>query len=100
MRRIAAPGLRRRGPKVEGGKVRFQVLARGKPVAGVAVSVMGPGKQAEADAKTDEQGWTKVFDGAGKYGVTYRQVEKKGGELDGKKYEGVSHTATLVVDVK
>lgn len=87
-------------PKVESGKVRFQVLSRGKPVAAAVVGVMVPGKKEEAQEKTDEKGWTKEFEGTGKYGATYRQVEKKGGERDGKKYDGVSHTATLVVDVK
>jgi uncharacterized GH25 family protein len=87
-------------PKAEAGKVRFQVLARGKPVAGVTVSVLLPKEKGEAEAKTDEEGWTKSFDGAGRYGVTCRKVEPKGGERDGKKYDGVSHTATLVVDVK
>lgn len=87
-------------PKVESGKVRFRVLARGKPVAGAGVGVMVPGKKEEAQEKTDEAGWTKAFEESGKYGVTYRQVEKKGGERDGKKFDGVSHTATLVVDVK
>jgi hypothetical protein len=87
-------------PKVEAGKVRFQVLTRGKTVAGAAVAVMVPGHAGEAQEKTDEHGWTTPFAGAGKYGVTYRQVEKKSGELDGKKHDGVSHTATLVVDVK
>jgi uncharacterized GH25 family protein len=88
-------------PKVENGKVRFQVLARGKPVTGATVAVMEAGHEhGEAQEKTDGHGWTKAFPGGKKYGVTYRQVEKKAGELDGKKYEGVSHTATLVVDVK
>jgi uncharacterized GH25 family protein len=87
-------------PKVDAGKVRFQVLARGKPVVGAAVGVKAPDSKGEAAAKTDEQGWTKVFDGAGRYGVTCRQVESKAGERDGKKYDGVSLTATLVVDVK
>lgn len=87
-------------PKVAAGKVRFQVLSRGKPVAGAAVSVMVPGKKEEAQEKTDAHGWTAELTGTGKYGATYRQVEKKGGERDGKKFDGVSHTATLVVDVK
>lgn len=87
-------------PKVEAGKVRFQVLARGKPVAGVEVAVMEPGKKGDAHETTDEKGWTKAFDASGRYGVTCRKVEAKAGERDGKKYDGISHTATLVVDVK
>jgi len=87
-------------PKAESGKVRFQVLAHGKPVAAVAVLVMAPGKKGETEDKTDEQGWTKAFDGAGRYGATCRRVESKSGERDGKKYDGINQTATLVVDVK
>ena len=87
-------------PQVEAGKVRFQVQARGKPLAGVAVGVMAPGEKDEVPVKTDEQGWTKAFDGAGRYGVTCRTVELTPGERDGKKYDGVTQTATLVVDLK
>lgn len=88
-------------PKLEGGKVRFQVLARGKAVPGATVGVMeSPHEHDEAKEKTDEHGWTKAFPGGKRYGVTFRHVEKGSGERDGKKYEGVSHTATLVVDTK
>lgn len=87
-------------PKVEAGKVRFQVLARGKPVSGVEVEVLVPGKKGDVHEATDEKGWTKAFDAAGRYGATCRKVEATAGERDGKKYDGISHTATLVVDVK
>ena len=87
-------------PKVEGGKVRFQVLAAGKPVKDAKVSVMLPKDDAKDTATTDEAGWTQAFDGAGRYGVTVRHVEAKGGEVNGTKYEQTSHVATLVVDVK
>ncbi len=87
-------------PEVEAGKVRFQVLARGKPVAGIEVEVLVPGKKGDTHETTDEKGWTKAFEVTGRYGVSYRRVEAKEGERDGKKYDGISHTATLVVDVK
>ncbi len=87
-------------PEVEGGKVRFRVLARGKPVAGAEVEVLVPGKKGDVHATTDEKGWTKAFDAAGRYGGACRQAEAKAGERDGKKYNGISRTATLVVDVK
>lgn len=88
-------------PKVEGGKVRFQVLAAGKPVAGASVGVMLPGKKdAKGDVTTDEQGFTTAFDGTGRYGVTIRHVEPKAGEVGGQKYDQVTHVATLVADVK
>jgi hypothetical protein len=88
-------------PKVEGGKVRFQALAGGKAVPGAMVSVMEAGHgHGDAAEKADEHGWTKAYAGGKRYGVTFRHVEKRNGELGGKKYEGVSHTATLVVDAK
>ena len=87
-------------PKPEAGKVRFQVLADGKPAAGVKVSVIAPEKKEPAEATTDEHGLTPAYEGAGRYGVTARRVEEKSGEARGEKYEQVSHVATLVVDVK
>jgi uncharacterized GH25 family protein len=87
-------------PKVEGGKVRFQVLAAGKPVKDAKVRVMLPKDDKTEDATTDEAGWTQALEGAGRYGVTVRHVEPKDGELNGTKYEQTSHVATLVVDVK
>ena len=90
-------------PKIEAGKVRFQVLASGKPVANAKVGVMLPEKKGDsdhADAVTDEKGWTQAFDAKGRYGVTVRHEEAKPGESNGVKYEVVLHSATLVVDVK
>lgn len=87
-------------PKFEGGKVRFQVLAGGKPVKDAKVSVMLPKDDKKEDATTDEAGWTQAIEGAGRYGVTVRHVEAKGGELNGAKFEQTSHVATLVIDVK
>jgi len=88
---------------VEAGKVRFQVLAAGKPVSGAKVSMILPEKKADKDsasAVTDEKGWTEAFASVGRYGLTVRHEETKGGEANGVKYELISHTATLVVDVK
>lgn len=87
-------------PEVTAGKVRFRVLARGKPVSGAEVEVLLPGKKDDIHAATDDTGWTKAFDAAGRYGAACRRVEATAGERDGKKYDGVSRTATLVVDVK
>ncbi|MGL6095526.1 MAG: DUF4198 domain-containing protein [Fimbriiglobus sp.] len=90
-------------PSVEAGKVRFQVLAAGKPVAGAKVSVMLPEKKGDAekaDATTDETGQTPAFEGTGRFAVTVRHVEPTAGERNGEKYEQVTHVATLVVDVK
>ena len=81
------------------GKVRFRVLAAGKPVADSEVTVMPPagGKKA---ATTDKDGYTPAFDGAGRYGVYAKQVEAKAGEHAGKKYDEIRSYATLVCDVQ
>lgn len=85
-------------PIVTEGKVRFQVLARGKPVSGSEVTVLMPGEK-EQKATTDKEGHTPEYAAAGRYGVWARHVEKASGEHDGKKYEESRHYATLVVDV-
>jgi hypothetical protein len=88
-------------PKVEAGKVRFQVLLNGKPTSGIKLSLILPeGAKDKAEATTDEQGLTQAFEAKGRYGVTARFSETKSGESAGVKYETVMHVATLVVDVK
>jgi hypothetical protein len=84
---------------VEGGKVRFQVLAAGKPATEVEATVMLPGDTKQA-VKTDKDGFTPAFDKKGRYGVQARVSEAKAGEFAGKKYEEVRSYATLVTDVK
>jgi uncharacterized GH25 family protein len=81
-----------------GGKVRFQVLAAGKPVADSEVTVLGPGKT-KKDLKTDKDGYTTGLEGAGRYGVHAKHVEVKAGEYAGKKYDEIRSYATLVCDV-
>jgi hypothetical protein len=80
------------------GKVRFRVLAAGKPVADSEVTVMVPGGEKKM-VKTDKDGYTPGYDGAGRYGVVAKQVEAKAGEHAGKKFEEVRNYATLVCDV-
>ena len=80
------------------GKVRFRVLAAGKPVADSEVTVMQPDGKKKAE-KTDKDGYTPAFDAAGRYGVYAKWVEAKPGEHAGKKYDEVRHYATLVCDV-
>ena len=87
-------------PEVEAGKVRFLVLAKGKPVAMAEVSVLVPEKKESEKATTDDKGLTAAFEAKGRYGVVVRMVEAKPGELKGEKYEEVSSVATLVFDVK
>jgi uncharacterized GH25 family protein len=87
-------------PVKDGAQVRFKLLAGGKPVGGVEVTVGVPGQEEEADpVKTDKDGLTPAFAESGRYSVAARQVDDKPGELDGKKYKAVRRIATLVCDV-
>ncbi len=81
-----------------GGKVRFRVLAVGKPVADSETTVMLPGGEKKA-VKTDKDGYTPTFEGVGRYGVYAKQVEIKEGEHAGKKFSEIRNYATLVCDV-
>lgn len=79
-------------------KVRFRVLAAGKPVADSEVTVLLPGGNKKAVA-TDKDGYTPAFEGAGRYGVYAKLIEAKAGEHGGKKFDEIRHYATLVCDV-
>lgn len=81
------------------GKVFFQVVSNGKPVAKAKVSVIVPGKEVE-DLTTDDEGRTQAFDTVGRYGVTTRFSVNQAGDFNGTKYEVVNYVATLVVDLK
>lgn len=79
------------------GKLKFQVLAGGKPLADAEVNVIPPqGKK--KPVKTDKDGLTPEFDGHGRYGATAKQIQAKSGDFAGKKYEEVRNYATLVID--
>jgi uncharacterized GH25 family protein len=80
------------------GKVKFQVLKAGKPLPDAEVSVTTP-TSGKKDVKTDKDGFTPEFDGAGRYGVYAKLIEAKAGEHAGKKYDEARHYATLVCDV-
>lgn len=84
-------------PVADGGKVKFQFLVGGKPAVEADVTVALPDGKKEK-VKTDKDGFTTAFDAAGRYAVYAKHVETKAGELDGKKYEQISHYATLVAD--
>jgi uncharacterized GH25 family protein len=86
-------------PVSDGGKVKFQFLVGGKPTADAEGSVTLPDGKKEK-VKTDKEGFTESFDAAGRYAVSVKHVETKSGEVDGKKYEQVTHYATLVADKK
>jgi hypothetical protein len=81
------------------GKVRFQVLAAGKPLSESEVTVLVPGGGKKA-VKTDKDGYTPAFDGPGRYGVVAKHTEAKAGEHGGKKYDEIRSYATLVCDIQ
>lgn len=84
-------------PAVEGGKVRFQLVAGGKPVAGADVTVLKP-DGAKAKLTTGKDGLTDPVEGAGRFGAWARHTLAQAGEHGGKKYAEVRHYPTLVFD--
>lgn len=80
------------------GRVAFQLLAAGKPVADAEVTVTVPGGKKQK-VKTDADGRTPGFAGTGRFAVYGKHVEAAAGERDGKAYEEVRRYATLVVAV-
>jgi uncharacterized GH25 family protein len=85
-------------PVGDAGKLKFQLLAAGKPVADAEVSVIVPGGTRKA-VKTDAEGFTPAFEQSGRFGVYARRSEMKSGEHAGQKYDEVRQYASLVVDV-
>jgi uncharacterized GH25 family protein len=81
------------------GKMKFRVVAAGKPLPECEVTVILPDSSKKA-VKTDKEGETPAFDGSGRFGVHARQTEVKSGEHEGKKYEEVRSYATLVCDIE
>jgi uncharacterized GH25 family protein len=75
---------------------QFAFLHQGKPVASADVTALTPqGKRLRL--KTDDQGQFSLdLSSPGLYGIYARQVEAKAGEHEGKKYQQVTHYATLV----
>jgi uncharacterized GH25 family protein len=84
-------------PVAAGGKLRFKVLAGGKPLAKTDVTVLVPGEMKNAIVATDDNGLTPEFDKPGAYGAQVRRVEAKAGDREAKKYDEVRQYATLVV---
>ncbi len=87
-------------PAIKEGKVRFQVLVKGKPAEGLEVTIMVPGVEKSEKTKTDKEGFTGPFAAKGRYGVWTRYIQTVSGEVGGKKYEEIRHYATLVVEMK
>jgi uncharacterized GH25 family protein len=85
-------------PVVEAGKVRFKLVAAGKPVADAEVTVLKP-DGSKAKVKAGRDGLTDAVEGSGRFGAWVRYTEPKAGEHSGKKYDEVRHYATLVADI-
>lgn len=84
---------------VRDGKLGFQALLKGKPLAGAEFGILAPGAEKSEKTKTEADGTIKArFDKAGKYGVRVAHIEPASGEINGKKYEEIRHYATLVVE--
>jgi uncharacterized GH25 family protein len=79
-------------------KLKFRIMAAGKPLSDAEATVLLPGAGKSA-VKTDKDGFTPVFDQPGRYGVYARRTAATPGEHAGQKYDDVRHYATLVVDV-
>lgn len=85
-------------PTVRDGKIRFQAIAKGKPLPDAEISVTVPKSESGEKLSTDKEGFTKAFDVKGIYGVGLRYSEAIKGEVDGMKYEEIRSYATLVVE--
>jgi uncharacterized GH25 family protein len=79
------------------GKIKFQVLAGGKPVADSEVTVLVPDSSKKM-VKTDKDGFSTEFESKGRYGVVAKYFETKSGDHAGKKYEEIRNYTTLVCD--
>lgn len=82
-------------------KPAVQVRWKGKPLADAEVVLLVPGVEKPVEAKTDAEGTIAIDPpkASGLYGIRARHIEKKEGELDGKKYKEARHYATLVLRV-
>lgn len=86
-------------PVRDGAKVKFMVVAGGKPLTDAEVFVRKPGAEKSETVKTDATGYTPACTETGRYAVVARKLDAVAGEHGGKKYEEERHYATLVVDV-
>jgi len=86
-------------PVREGDKVKFLVVAGGKPLAGAEVFLRKPKAEKPETVKTDDSGHTPAHAETGRYAVVARKLDVVTGEHGGKKYEEERHYATLVIYV-
>lgn len=79
------------------GSVEVKVVWKGKPVTNRRIQVVGP-KRFKASLTTDEKG-TASFKptGKGTYRLKTSVEEDRGGTADGKEYQKIRHTATMLI---
>jgi hypothetical protein len=80
------------------GAVRFQLLAKGKPVADGQVTIFLPDGDTE-EVTTDAEGHTPAFKPFGRYGARARYTVAVSGEYEGEPYAEVRHYPTLVLTI-
>lgn len=85
-------------PVKTGDTNEFQILWKGKPVAGRPVAVRGPG--IKPSLTTDEDGHIQFkAEKAGRYTLRTSVEEQEGGKDDGKEYQKIRHNITAVINL-
>lgn len=86
-------------PLVVNGKLHFQALLSGKPLAKAEFAVRGPGDEKASTKLTDEQGLTPGYDKPGTYAARVLHSDPTAGQAQGKDYAETRHYATAVVEL-
>jgi hypothetical protein len=85
-------------PSISSDRTVLQVLWKGKPLAGSAVTVTGPGIESKIEGTTDEAGnFVCDLPKSGVYSIRARHVEDDAGKIDDKEYKQVRHYSTLTL---
>lgn len=85
-------------PVVEDSKVKFLLLAKGKPVPMVEMVLILPDGFPEK-VTTGDDGTTKSFPAKGRYGAWTRYFEDVEGNVGDKAYKQIRHYPSLVVEL-
>ena len=85
-------------PTIDGSSTLLQVTWKGKPVAGSAVTVVGPGIDKKIKGATDEAGNFRCeLPKAGTFSIRAKHTEEAAGKFDDKEYKSVRHYSTLTL---
>lgn len=85
-------------PTLDGSSTLLQVTWKGKPVAGSAVTIVGPGIDKKLEGNTDEAGNFRCeLPKAGTFSIRAKHTEETAGKLDDKEYKSVRHYSTLTL---